>query len=391
MRLALQSETMLFRSIISYVHGSSHMPSIHSTPLVPPLEFEKTLAGRRILVTGHTGFTGGWLSLWLTQIGAKVTGLSLAPMTTPNLFESAKVGAGLTSIIGDIRDAALVNKVVEESQSEVIIHLAAQPLVSLSFDDPLGTYATNVMGTAHVLEAARNVSSVKAVVCITTDKVYADQAWPWGYREVDPLGGKDPYSASKACAELLTASYRATLATRGNGVAIATARGGNIIGGGDWSANRIVPDFVRAVVAGEPLTLRNPEAVRPWQHVMALVHGYLVLAHNLLTRPTAMDAAFNLGPLDDEAMPVSALVDAFQRNWSPVPIHYTPGQFPETGYLYLDSTKARRSLGWKPPLDFEKTVSLTVDWYRRYYENPAHAQAITLEQITAYRAALGSA
>lgn len=363
------------------------MPSADKNPTL--LAFEQTFVGRRVLVTGHTGFTGGWLSLWLGQIGAKVTGLALMPVTTPNLFEVAGVGTGLTSITGDIRDASLVQRVVQDCQPEIIIHLAAQPLVSLSFEDPLGTFATNVMGTAHVLEAARTVGSVKAVVCITTDKVYADENCLWGYREIDPLGGKDPYSASKACAELLAASYRATLATRGNGVAIATARGGNIIGGGDWSANRIVPDFVRSVVAGKPLTLRNPEAVRPWQHVMALVHGYLVLAHNLVTRSTVVDAAWNLGPSGDEAKPVSALVEAFQRHWSPVPVHYTPGQFPETGYLYLDSTKARRALGWHPPLDFEKTIALTVEWYRRCHENPTSAQAVTLEQIAVYRAALG--
>lgn len=353
-------------------------------PLFP---FEKTLAGRRLLITGHTGFTGGWLSLWLKLIGAEVAGLALAPNTSPNLFSAASVADGLDSMIGDIRDAATVKEAVARAAPEVIFHLAAQPLVSRAFEDPLESFATNVLGTAHVLEAARNTPGVKAVVCITTDKVYADQAWPWGYREIDALGGKDPYSASKACTELVAASYRATLAARGNGVRIATARGGNIIGGGDWSDNRIVPDFVRAVTSGNGLTIRNPEAVRPWQHVLALVHGYMVLAHNLMTVPET-DASWNFGPRTDEMKPVSALLEALQANWTQIPIDVTPGAFPETHFLHLDSTKARRSLGWRPPIDFAGTVALTTDWYRRQAQDPGATRAITLEQIAGYRAGI---
>lgn len=353
-------------------------------PLFP---FEKTLAGRRHLVTGHTGFTGGWLTLWLKLIGADVTGLALDPNTTPNLFAAASVADGISSVIGDIRDAETVRDAVAKAAPEVIFHLAAQPLVSRAFEDPLESFATNVLGTAHVLEAARMTPSVKAVVCITTDKVYADQGWHWGYRETDALGGKDPYSASKACTEIVAASYRATLAARGNGVRIASARGGNIIGGGDWSDNRIVPDFVRATLAGQGLTIRNPEAIRPWQHVLALVHGYMVLAHNLLTVPET-DANWNFGPRSDEMKPVSELLEALQGRWKPIPISITPGAFPETHFLHLDSTKARRVLGWKPPVEFVDTVALTVDWYRRQSEAPSKAREITLEQISGYRAGL---
>lgn len=353
--------------------------------IAPSLPFEHGFAGRKVLVTGHTGFTGGWLALWLKQLGAEVTGLGLDPITKPNLFSRARIGAEVHSVIGDIRDAALTRDIVAQAAPTVIFHLAAQPLVSRAFDDPLETFATNVMGTANVLEAARSTASVRAVVCVTTDKVYADQAWHWGYRENDALGGKDPYSASKACTELVAASYRATLAARGNGVRIATARGGNIIGGGDWSDNRIVPDFVRAVGTNEPLVIRNPAAVRPWQHVLALAHGYLVLADRLLASDA--DANWNFGPQNDEAKPVATLLDTLQKHWRQIPVEQTPGAFPETHFLHLDSTKARQLLGWQPPIRFDDTVRLTVDWYRREAEG-ADARALTLEQIAFYREGL---
>lgn len=360
-----------------------------TAPALPLLGFERALSGRSLMVTGHTGFTGGWLALWLEAIGARVTGLALPPVTSPNLFSAAGVGQSVTSLMGDIRDAATVRAAVADARPEVIFHLAAQPLVSRAFEDPVESFATNVLGTAHLLEAARTTPGVKAVVCITTDKVYADQQWPWGYRESDPLGGKDPYSASKACTEFVAASYRTTLAARGNGVKIATARGGNIIGGGDWSDNRIVPDFVRAVTSGGGLTIRNPDAVRPWQHVLALVHGYMVLADALLSRED-VDAAWNFGPKSDEAKPVSALLAALQANWTTIPIHVAPGGFPETHFLHLDSTKARRMLGWQPAVDFSGTIALTVDWYRRQVANPGLSRAITLEQIAYYREQLAT-
>src|ERR1700744_1266839 len=289
----------------------------------PLLDFETALQGQRVFVPGHTGFTGGWLVSWLKRIGCDVAGLALAPSTDPSLFAVAGIAEGIVSTIGDIRDFAAGRSTVERHRPSIIIHLAAQPLVSKSFAEPIETFATNALGTAHVLEAARLTPDVKCVVCITTDKVYRDQDWVWGYREQDPLGGRDPYSASKACTELIAASYRATLAERGNGVLIANARGGNIIGGGDWSADRIVPDFVRAVTTRQPITLRNPDAVRPWQHVIALVHGYLVLAARLLSGDRAAADNWNFGPGDEAARTVGDLVEQLATVWTR----------PETSYL----------------------------------------------------------
>jgi CDP-glucose 4,6-dehydratase len=354
----------------------------------PPLDFELALRGKRIFVTGHTGFTGGWLVSWLKRIGCDVAGLALAPSTEPNLFAAANISEDIVSTIGDIRDFATVRTAVERHRPSVIIHLAAQPLVSKSFVDPVETFATNALGTAHVLEAARLVPDVKAVVCITTDKVYRDQDWVWGYREQDPLGGKDPYSASKACAELVAASYRATLAERGNGVLIANARGGNIIGGGDWSDDRIVPDFVRAVTVRQPINLRSPGAVRPWQHVMALVHGYLVLAARLLSGDRSAADNWNFGPGDEAARTVGDLVEQLSTVWTRPQITYAPGSFPETRFLHLDSTKARALLGWAPPLSFADTVELTAGWYRDYAASPKEARQITDTQIEQYREAV---
>ena len=352
------------------------------------LDFEAPLKGERIFVTGHTGFTGGWLVSWLKRIGCDVAGLALAPNTTPNLFEAANIADGIASTIGDIRDFATVRTVIERHRPSVIIHLAAQPLVSKSFADPLQTFATNALGTAHVLEAARITPGVKAVVCITTDKVYRDQDWVWGYREEDPLGGKDPYSASKACAELVAASYRATLAERGNNVLIATARGGNIIGGGDWSADRIVPDFVRAVVADQPLNLRSPDAVRPWQHVMALIHGYLVLAARLIAGDRSAADNWNFGPGDEAARTVGDLVEQLSKIWTRPEIAYAAGSFPETRFLHLDSAKARTLLGWVPPMSFADTVELTANWYLEFAAAPENAALITTRQIDQYREAV---
>jgi CDP-glucose 4,6-dehydratase len=354
----------------------------------PPLDFELALRGKRIFVTGHTGFTGGWLVSWLKRIGCDVAGLALAPSTEPNLFAVADIADGIVSTIGDIRDFATVRTAIERHRPSVIIHLAAQPLVSKSFSDPIETFATNALGTAHVLEAARLVPDVKAVVCITTDKVYRDQDWVWGYREQDPLGGKDPYSASKACAELVAASYRATLAERGNGVLIANARGGNIIGGGDWSADRIVPDFVRAVMARQPISLRNPGAVRPWQHVMALVHGYLVLAARLLGGDRIAADNWNFGPGNEAARTVGDLVEQLSMAWTKPEVAYAPGSFPETRFLHLDSTKARALLGWIPPVSFPDTVELTAGWYRDFAASPEKAAQITALQIEQYREAV---
>ena len=291
----------------------------------------------------------------------------------------------MISTVGDIRDLAVVRSAIDRHRPAIIFHLAAQPLVSRSFVDPVETFSTNAIGTVNVLEAARLSPDVKAVVCITTDKVYRDQHWSWGYREIDPLGGKDPYSASKACAELISGSYRATLAARGNGVLIANARGGNIIGGGDWSDDRIVPDFVRAVVSKTSISLRNPEAVRPWQHVMALVHGYLVLAARLLEGDESAANNWNFGPSYDDAKSVRQLVEQLSAAWSRPEIVYAKGSFPETRFLHLDSTRARTLLRWCPPLSFDQTVQVTADWYRGFSAQPGRAEQLTFQQIDRYR------
>jgi CDP-glucose 4,6-dehydratase len=353
-----------------------------------PLDFEALLRGERIFVTGHTGFTGGWLVSWLKLIGCDVAGLALSPATEPNLFAAANIADGIASTTGDIRDFAIVRSTIEQHRPSIIIHLAAQPLVSKSFANPIETFATNALGTAHVLEAARLTPDVKAVVCITTDKVYRDQDSMRGYREQDPLGGKDPYSASKACAELVAASYRDTLAERGNGVLIANARGGNIVGGGDWSADRIVPDFVRAVTTRQPISLRNPGAVRPWQHVMALVHGYLVLAARLLSGDRIAADNWNFGPNGEAARTVGDLVEQLSTIWTRPEVTYAPVSFPETRFLHLDSTKARAQLGWIPPLSFADTIELTANWYRDFVVNSSQAAQITAAQIEQYRKAV---
>jgi CDP-glucose 4,6-dehydratase len=354
------------------------------------LDFEESLRDQKVFVTGHTGFTGGWLVTWLKLLGCNVAGLALAPATEPNLFTAAHIDDGMESVFGDIRDLSVLRAAIERHKPSVIFHLAAQPLVSQSFADPLETFSTNAIGTANVLEVARMSQSVKAVVCVTTDKVYQDQNWSWGYREIDPLGGKDPYSASKACAELIANSYRATLAVRSNGVLIANARGGNIIGGGDWSANRIVPDFVRAVNSKSTVSLRNPAAVRPWQHVMALVHGYLILASGLLRGDTIFADNWNFGPSSDDAKSVQVLVDKLCSLWTRPNIGYVEGDYPETRFLHLDSTKARTLLHWCPPLTFDQTVELTMEWYRNVSIEPLSAVQLTVQQIERYRENLKS-
>jgi CDP-glucose 4,6-dehydratase len=347
-------------------------------------DFERSLAGRRVFVTGHTGFTGGWLVTWLKQLGCMVSGLALPPNTEPSLFKAAGIEEGIASEFGDIRDFAAVKAAMTWADPEIVIHLAAQPLVSQSFDDPVETFASNVLGTVHVLEAARLSRNVRAVVCITTDKVYADEAIERPHREDDRLGGKDPYSASKASAELVAQSYAATLCSRGNGCRIATARGGNIIGGGDWSRDRIVPDFARAIAASTPLVLRRPNAVRPWQHVLALVHGYLMLADHLLGGGET-GSNWNFGPDISEAVTVEQLVRKLAAGWTAPKLELGPIDFPETNLLRLDSARARNQLGWKPPLDIDKTIELTAAWYRAYYGDPASARELTVAQIEDYR------
>ena len=336
-------------------------------------------------LSGHTGFTGGWLVLWLKEIGCEVSGFALPPDTEPNLFSVARIVDGIGSEFGDIRDFNAVQGSIDRAEPEVIFHVAAQPLVSRSFSDPIETVASNVLGTAHVLEAARNSKAVKAVVCVTTDKVYSDDSTYQPHDESGALGGKDPYSASKAAAELIARCYAMTMAPRGNSCRIATARGGNIIGGGDWSQDRIVPDFTRAVTAKSTLVLRHPGAVRPWQHVLALVHGYLALAGHLLTSDEGVGQGWNFGPNADEEISVERLVERLSGAWTKPDIRIEPSDFPETNILRLDSAKARSKLGWSPPINIETAVDLTAGWYRDFYADPSKARDLTLRQIKNYR------
>jgi CDP-glucose 4,6-dehydratase len=361
-------------------------------PPDPPARPEPRFwTGRRVLVTGHTGFKGAWLSLWLTQLGAQVVGFSDGVPTTPSLYESARVGELVESVTGDVRDADAVRAVVARTAPEVVLHLAAQPLVRRSFAAPVGTLAVNVMGTAHVLEAVRATASVRSVVVVTSDKCYENREWPWAYREDEALGGHDPYSASKAAAELVTASYRASFFAAPDAAAIASARAGNVIGGGDWAQDRLVPDLARAAAAGVPLALRNPGAVRPWQHVLDPLAGYLVLAQRAFA-DRACARAFNFGPAGDDARPVGWVVERLAARFGDaVRVEADAGPHPhEAHHLRVDSSLARSALGWRPGWDLETALDRTADWYRAHAAG-ADARALSLEQLESYSAASSSA
>lgn len=350
------------------------------------LAFEAALRGKRVFLTGHTGFTGSWASAWLVDIGAEVCGFSLAPETSPSLWEELALDGRMRSIIGDICDRDTLNASMKAFSPEVVLHLAAQPLVRRSYREPFETFNANVMGTLNVLEAARHVVGLQAVVCVTTDKVYENKEWKWPYRENDSLGGKDPYSASKSAAEMVIQSYQyAFQTTDGRPLPIATARGGNIIGGGDWSEDRLVPDFVRAVTGGSALVLRYPEATRPWQHVLALVQGYLMLAAGLIESPTSASHSWNLGPADGRALTVRTVLESLSATWTRPNLEYLDNPAKEAQLLALDSTLARDVLGWKPAWDVEATIERTAAWYRDFYAGDKGASAITAEQIADWR------
>lgn len=332
----------------------------------------KTWKGRRVFLTGHTGFKGSWLALWLIRLGAQIRGYAFDPCTEPNLFDLLFVRKVLDDIRGDVRDHSKVEASMTEFRPEVVFHLAAQPLVRRSYADPLGTYSTNVMGTAHVLEAVRKTPSVRAVVCVTTDKCYQNQEWIWPYRETDPLGGYDPYASSKACAEIVTAAYRTSFfpidRLEEHHVAVATARAGNVMGGGDWSEDRLIPDLIRGFRSRCPVLIRRPDAIRPWQHVLEPLHGYITLAEQLLTQPAKFAAAFNFGPCDDDIWPVGRIASKLVQIWgdgaawtrAPLPgVH-------EDHVLRLDASKARVELGWKPRLNIEAALEWTTAWYRAW-------------------------
>jgi CDP-glucose 4,6-dehydratase len=348
---------------------------------------------RPVLVTGHTGFKGSWLTLWLHELGAIVHGYALNPPTEPSLFEVAGIRALLASDVrADLADLARLKSVFIEARPEVVFHLAAQPLVRAAYQDPLGTLASNVMGTAHVLESARATDAVRAMVLITTDKVYDNREWAYPYREIDPLGGHDPYSASKAAAEIVAASYRASFfqGETGHPARVATARAGNVIGGGDWASNRLVPDCLRAFAKNESVRLRFPRAVRPWQHVLEPLAGYLQLAEKLSAAGSANFAkAWNFGPDTSGDVPVGEVAEMTARLWGEdARVECTPStENPhEAGLLRLDSTLARTELGWKPRWPLGQALMQTVAWHRAWIRGTDMA-AVTLEQIRAYQAA----
>lgn len=345
--------------------------------------------GRRVLVTGHTGFKGSWLTLWLLALGARVTGYALPPPTRPSLFEAAEIRPEIDHVEADVRDAERLAAELRRAQPEVVFHLAAQPLVRRSYDDPLETFSVNVFGTAALLDAVRRSPSARSVVLVTSDKCYENREWHWSYREKSALGGHDPYSASKACAELVASSFRRSyFEAEGSDArpAVATVRAGNVVGGGDWAADRIVPDAIRSLSGGAPLELRYPRAIRPWQLVLEPLAGYLLLAERLFEEGRAFAEPWNFAPRDEDAKSVGWLVDRIhaawvaETRWSKV----SRPQPHEAIYLKLDASKAQARLGWRPRLGIEETVAWLVDWYRRVGGGES-ARALTEEQIARYR------
>jgi CDP-glucose 4,6-dehydratase len=348
---------------------------------------------KRVLLTGHTGFKGSWLSLWLQSLGARTTGYSLAPPTAPSLYELARVGEGMESVEADVRDAGALARAFESAGPEMVIHMAAQSLVRRSYADPVETYETNVMGTIKVLEAARRSPSVRAVLVVTSDKCYENREWVWGYREDDPLGGYDPYSSSKGCAEIATAAWRRSFFGRGKDgaggspAAVASARAGNVIGGGDWAEDRLLPDIFRALLEGRSVLIRNPAAVRPWQHVLEPLGGYLLLAERLYESGAEYAEGWNFGPADDDARPVSWIVERLTRAWG----EGSPGWRRDGGenpheahYLKLDCSKARQRLGWRPRWTLDDALGASVEWFKAYRLGRG-AREISLAQIGAYQ------
>jgi CDP-glucose 4,6-dehydratase len=349
-------------------------------------------AGKRVFLTGHTGFKGGWLAAWLSHMQAEVVGFALPPDTNPALFDVAEVGRGVTSIIGDIRDRELVARVMQKHSPEIVIHNAAQPLVRRSYRQPVETYATNVMGTVHVLEAARHVSSVRAVVVVTSDKCYDNREQQSGYAEEDAMGGADPYSSSKGCAELVTAAYRRSFFSQPGSATVGSARAGNVVGGGDWAQDRLVPDIVRGIAADEPIILRRPDAVRPWQFVLEPIRGYLMLAQRLIDCGTRFSEGWNFGPAEHDATSVADFAQRLVTYWGRGELRMQPDPNAphEARYLRLRCDKSKTQLGWQPALDVHQTVAWTAEWYRAYYDDPQSAPRLTRRQIENYMEVSGA-
>jgi CDP-glucose 4,6-dehydratase len=347
--------------------------------------------GREVLLTGHTGFKGSWLSLWLDALGAKVTGYALNPPTQPNLFEQAEIKGSVRSVCADIRDFPRLKAAVAECRPEVIIHMAAQSVVRRGYEDPIETYSSNVMGTVNVLEALRQLRQPCVVVNVTSDKCYRNREWVWGYRENEPMGGRDPYSNSKGCAELVTTAYRESFfppeSVKSHGVAVATARAGNAIGGGDWTSDQLIPDLMRAFLAGQPCLIRNPLAIRPWQFVLEPLRGYLMLAERLREDADGFASAWNFGPAETDAKPVSWIADELARMWGSqaswsrdLAIHPK-----EANFLKLDASKARTCLGWQPVLPLDLALGWIVEWWRAFQAG-SDLQYLTRRQIERYEA-----
>lgn len=345
---------------------------------------------RKVFLTGHSGFKGSWLCLWLHSMGARVTGYALEAPTTPSLFESCGIATLVNSITADIRDLVRLSAAMTAAAPEIVIHMAAQPLVRESYKIPVETYATNVMGTVHMLEAARQCPSVRAIVNVTTDKCYENREWVWGYRESEPLGGYDPYSSSKACSELVTAAYRNSFFNpdryQEHRVAIASARAGNVIGGGDWATERLRPDCVRALLDGKPVQVRNPHAIRPWQHVLEPLSGYLVLARKLFQEGAAWSGAWNFGPRDDDAQTVEWIVTAMTGRWgNGAQYCIDQGEHPhEAHFLKLDCSKAIAGLGWRPRWNLSRALDSIIDW-TRLYQCQGDVRQLCLQQIEDYQ------
>jgi CDP-glucose 4,6-dehydratase len=342
--------------------------------------------GKHVFLTGHTGFKGSWLSIWLQLMGAKLYGYALNPPTNPSLFTEANVGKGMSSIIGDIRNFQSLKEALENSKAEIVIHMAAQPLVRFSYMEPLLTYSTNVMGSVHLFEAIRQTGSVRAVVNVTTDKCYENKEWIWGYRENEELGGYDPYSNSKACSELVTSAYRQSFFQQNN-IALASARAGNVIGGGDWALDRLIPDTLSALEQNKPVIIRSPSAIRPWQHVLEPLAGYLMLAQQLYENGSVFAEAWNFGPQQEDAKSVEWIVDELVKKWgngasweldSSEKVH-------EATYLKLDISKAKDQLRWKPQWTLLEALDMIVKWHKKWL-NHEDMRMVCIDQIQSYAA-----
>ena len=342
--------------------------------------------GRRVLVTGHTGFKGSWLALWLSSMGAEVTGVADRVPTEPSLYELARVGEDAHTIRADVRDAEAVRSAIAEARPEVVLHLAAQPLVRRSFSEPRETFEVNVMGTVNVLDAVRLVPGIRAVVNVTSDKCYENREWEWAYREDEPMGGHDPYSSSKGASELVTSAYRRSFFGEPDGPRLASARAGNVIGGGDWGADRLIPDVMRAALAGAAVDIRNPSATRPWQHVLNPLSGYLALAERLCDDADAA-TAWNFGPLESDARPVGWIIERLASMWpGGLAWEHDGGEHPhEARYLKVDSSRARAHLAWTPRWDLDRALESIVEWYAALQEG-RDMREVSLAQLEAFRA-----